>query len=92
MTGPSASLYNTILRKFYTAPLVAELDAQLSTFQIQGPAVPASWYIERGLKVPWIYVPPPRHVRVWRDIKWRIRDIREAIGFWIAGTDPREDW
>lgn len=88
----SASLFEAVLRDYYYGPMVEMLNTNMSEFWYQGPPVPDSWYIERGLPVPWRYVPPKWHVRKWRSLKWKIRSAREAVGFKIAGYRPEEDW
>lgn len=39
---------------------------------------------------PYTYVPPVWHKRIRNRIKWKLRHVRESVGFKIAGYTPSE--
>lgn len=83
------SLYEDVLKEYYYKPLVEQLNAMVE--YRYGPPVPASWYLERGLPLPWVYVPPPWWKRQLQEAKWWLRDKRAAFGHWVGGTRPEQD-
>lgn len=83
---------NDALKQFYTPAITEWLNQDIEDSMIKGPPVPASWYEERGLPLPWVYVPPPWYKRQWRTLRANVKyEWRERLGFWIAGH-RREDW
>lgn len=46
--------------------------------------VPRVFEAPSGLKVKY-------KVSAWRLLRWRLHDLRERVGFWIAGYTPPDD-